>query len=50
MMIYKERAGTMSKKSCWVCIHEGYMYISDTVRGLIEILNEEWEHDKWLAM
>ena len=50
MHIYKEAAGVISKKDVYVCTHESWMYIGDTMDELILILNTEWEHDKHLAM
>jgi len=47
--IYKEEAGVVSKKECWICISEGYLYTGNTLEELIEILNTEWRHDKHIA-
>lgn len=49
MHIYKEKAGVISEGPVWVCIHDGYLYTADTLEGLIKVLNEEWEHDKYLV-
>ena len=49
MRIFKERPGVISKESVWVCIHEEYMYVADTLEALVAILNTEWEHEKHLV-
>jgi hypothetical protein len=49
MYIFKEKAGVISEKECWICIHSCYLYSADTLERLIEILNNEWEHDRHLA-
>jgi hypothetical protein len=49
MKIFKEKAGQISEKECWVCIHEEYLYTADTLRELALILNTEWEDDKYLV-
>lgn len=49
MHIYEQKAGVISKNVCWCCIHEGYLYIGDTLEQLIVILNTEWEHDRHLV-
>ena len=46
MKIYKEKPGIISKDEVWVCIHDDYLYTTDTLQELIEILNTEWEADK----
>jgi hypothetical protein len=33
----------------WICIHGEYIYASESIYGLIDILNTEWEHDKHIA-
>ncbi len=49
MRIFKEKAGVISQHPVWVCIHNGYMYIEDTLDKLVVTLNTEWEHDKHLV-
>lgn len=49
MLIYEEKAGIVSKGTCWVCICDPYMYIADTLLELIDVLNREWENDKHLV-
>jgi acyl-ACP thioesterase len=48
MKIYKEKAGVISQKEVWCCIHNEYLYIANTLKELIKILNTEWENDKHL--
>lgn len=45
MFIYLEKPGIISEEEVWVCSHEDYLYLADTLEELIEILNTEWEHD-----
>ena len=49
MHIFKEKAGIISPNSCWVCIHDGYMYIGNTLIELIAVLNTKWEDDQYLV-
>ena len=49
MKIFKEKPGVISKEAVWVCVCDNYLYIANTIRGLIYVLNTEWEHDKHLA-
>jgi len=46
--IFQEKPGVISKDKCWVCICGNFMYINDTLEGLINLLNTEWENDKHL--
>lgn len=39
MKIFKEKAGIISENEVWVCIHNCYLYIADTLEKLIDILN-----------
>lgn len=49
MIIFKEKAGIISKDSSWVCFHKEYMYTSDTLLGLLKQIIFEWKHDKHIA-
>jgi len=49
MKIYKEKAGVISKNPVWVCTCDGYLYIANTIKKLIHILNTEWKNDKHLV-
>jgi hypothetical protein len=49
MKIFKEKPGVISVKHCWVAIGGGYMYIEDTLLGLIWLLITEWKHDRHLV-
>ena len=49
MKIYLQEKGVIGKEDCWCCIHEGYLYIADTLEELVTVLNTEWEHDKHLV-
>lgn len=49
MRIFKENAGVISPEECWVCIHGPYMYVADTLEGLVQVLNTEWEWDRHLV-
>ena len=40
---------TISDHEIWVCTCEGYLYTSDTLPGLIAIMNAEWKHDKHIG-
>lgn len=46
MKIYKEKSGVISDHEVWVCIHDDYLYVADTLQELVEILNTEWDSDK----
>ena len=50
MKIYKEKPGVISKKAVWCCMHNGYLYVANTIEGLINVLNTEWEYSKYLLM
>lgn len=49
MHIFKEKPGVISKNEVWVCIHDSWIYIADTLEELVNILNTEWEADKHLG-
>ena len=48
MKIFKEEAGVISPEEVWICICEGYMYLEDTLELLVDLLNNEWKHDRHL--
>jgi|TARA_B110000240_G_C13453445_1_gene433566 hypothetical protein len=50
MKIYKEKAGVISTQSCWVCLDKkGYMYLDNTLHGLLWEVITEWRQDKHIA-
>ena len=49
MRIFEQAGGLISEEPVWICIHDGYMYIADTLFELVKILNSEWEHDKHIV-
>lgn len=49
MYIFKQKAGVISKKDCWVCFHSCYMYIADTLMELIWVIITEWKQDRHLV-
>ena len=49
MKIFKEKAGVISKGPVWVVINKGYLYIHDTLIGVMWLMITEWEHDKHLV-
>jgi len=49
MKIFKEKAGVIADNSVWVCINNGYLYISSSLFGLFFILLFEWNNDKHLV-
>lgn len=50
MTILKERAGVISKEPVWVCLHKEYMYMSDTLLGLLIDMIKNWNSDSRLYM
>jgi hypothetical protein len=48
--IFKEKPGVISPESCWVILGGGYMYIDDTLLGVLWLALTEWKHDRHLAM
>jgi hypothetical protein len=49
MKVFKEKEGVISKESCWVCIHDEYLYTADTYLKLLWVLMTQWENDKHLV-
>lgn len=49
MMIFRERAGIISKESCWVFFWKEYMYTSQTLCGLLRKVVTEWNSDLHLV-
>ena len=47
--IFKQEKGLISKEDCWVCLSEGYMYIADTKDELLDVITNEWKHDKHIV-
>lgn len=48
MKIFKEKPNIISEKAVWVCFSHEYMYISETLFGLLYIILSEWKHDTHL--
>ena len=46
---YKEKAGVISKDSCWIYFAGCYMYTADTFIDLLIVIATEWEDDKHLV-
>ncbi len=49
MRIFRERAGVISARPVWVCIHDGYLYLEDTLPALLWLLLIEWRDDRHLV-
>lgn len=45
-VIFKEKAGVISKDPCWVAFVGAYMYTADTLFGLLRVMVKEWKLDK----
>lgn len=41
-----EPPGVISKDRCWVCIHEAWMYTSESFLGLLREMIAGWKHNK----
>lgn len=41
-----ERPGVISRGRCWICIHEAWMYTSESFLGLLREMITGWKHDK----
>lgn len=48
--IRREKAGVISEEAVWVCCCDGYLYMHETLAGLAQTLDTEWQHDDHLAM
>lgn len=45
MKIFKEKAGVISEKPCWVCIHRYYLYTGDTLFLLLKDMIKWWNSE-----
>ncbi len=46
MKIFREKAGVISKNHVWVCFHNEYMYLGDTLPGLLLEIVTNWKNDR----
>lgn len=49
LRVFKEKPGVISEGPCWVALEPGYLYIADTLCGLVFQLVFERHHDRHLA-
>lgn len=49
MKIFHQEAGVISKEPVWVCIHDSYLYIEDTLPRLVWKVITEWKNDKHIV-
>lgn len=50
LVIFKERAGVISKAPVWICLGSGpYMYTAPTLLKLIYVVITQWKSDKNLV-
>lgn len=49
MKIFRQKAGVISQESCWVCVHQSYLYIGDTLPQLLWIMITKWNNDKYIV-
>lgn len=49
LFIHQEREGVLSMGRVWVGMIPGYLYIADTLPGLLWQMITEWKHDRHLA-
>lgn len=47
--IFKERAGVIGPKACWVCFAGPYMHTGDTLLALLIATVKEWRSDSCLV-
>lgn len=50
LLIYRETPGVLAETAVWVCLDsEGFMYMADSLAGLLRVLVMEWRQDKHLV-
>ena len=49
MRLHRTKAGLISKDPVWVWGRNGYLYIHETLPGLLWQIISEWEDDKHLV-
>lgn len=45
MKIFREKAGIISEKPIWICYHSTYMYVGDSLIGLLWEMATKWNND-----
>ena len=49
LIISEQIGGVISKDTVYVCAHNEYLYISNSVKEVIDLMANEWEHDRHLV-
>ena len=49
MLIFRERAGVISKQPCWVCWYGCWLHTADSLLALLWSVVTEWKHDRHLV-
>ena len=50
LLIYQESSGVLAETAVWVCLDsQGFMYMADSLVGLLRVLATEWRQDKHLV-
>lgn len=47
--VIEEQDADIVYNSTWICTHEKYEYMADSLESLVHILNTEWEEDQHLV-
>lgn len=49
MKLWRSEPGAISQGVCWCAYHGGYLYVSDTLVGLLWQMLTEWRKDRHIA-
>lgn len=50
LLIYREIPGVLAETAVWVCLDsEGFMYMADSLAGLLRVVATPWRQDKHLV-
>jgi len=47
--LFREKAGVISRKACWVIVDKGWLYASNTMFGLLRTYIMEYKNDRHLC-
>jgi len=49
MRIFREKPGVIGPRACWVAIDRPWLYMADTLPGLLWQILTQWRHDRHMV-
>ena len=44
MKLFYQKAGVISERPLWICLHDGYMYSHPSFFGLVRTIVTQWKN------